>query len=208
MLGECYAGGGVWISTSFGTDKKVRGVLCPGLTELGKSQARVTGEHLRGAQVSKIVSSPLRRAQETAQYIANALGHGVTPDERLQERTDWGGPESNVTIEAFLEEWAEATRERTYGPRIGDSSARAGARFKAALDDLVREESLTPHVVVAHGGVTTDLLRTLFGDDMLHQWNAHLIEHGVPSCAITHVRVTDGAYELISLASLDHLPEH
>lgn len=187
---------------------KMRGVLNPGLTELGKSQARVTGEHLRGAQVSKIVSSPLRRAQETAQYIADALRQDVSLDERLQERMDWSGPESNVTIEEFLEEWAKATSERTYVPRVGDSSARTGARFKAALDDLARERSLTPHVVVAHGGVTTDLLRTLFGDDMLHRWNPHLIEHGVPGCAITHVRMRAGAYELISLASLDHLPEH
>lgn len=188
--------------------QKVRGVLDPGLTGLGQLQAQATGEYLRGAAISKIVSSPLRRARETARYIGDALVLDVSFDERLQERMDWKGSASNLTIEEFIEEWSKATNERIYVPPVGDSSVQAGERFKAVLDDLMKEQSPTPCVVVAHGGVSTDLLRTLFGDDTLNRRKPRLIAYGVPGCAITHIRATEDAYELISLASLEHLQEH
>jgi broad specificity phosphatase PhoE len=79
---------------------------------LGKIQAQMTGVYLRNADVSKIVSSPLRRARETAQYIADALELNVSFDERLQERMDWKGPTSGLALEDFLE-------ERVRRPRIG-----------------------------------------------------------------------------------------
>ena len=45
----------------------------PGLTELGRSQAQVAADRLRLLQPKQIVSSPLRRAYETAQPLAEAL---------------------------------------------------------------------------------------------------------------------------------------
>jgi broad specificity phosphatase PhoE len=56
-----------------------------------------------------------------------------------------------------------ATQDRSFVPGVGDSSAAAGARFA----EVVHELAATPGcnaVLVAHGGLTIDGLRTLVGD--------------------------------------------
>ena len=55
------------------------------LSELGRAMAVRVAEHLSGADVVHLVSSPLERAQETAAPSAEVLGLPVTTDERLIE---------------------------------------------------------------------------------------------------------------------------
>lgn len=45
------------------------------LTELGKSQAKTAAKRLIGKQIDVVVSSPLERANHTAQIIAEGLGY-------------------------------------------------------------------------------------------------------------------------------------
>ena len=72
----------------------------PGLTELGHSQAKSAAERLRLLQPKRIVSSPLRRAFETAKPLVEALeiepviakqvAEIPTPGNiSLQQRGDW-----------------------------------------------------------------------------------------------------------------------
>lgn len=49
------------------------------LTELGREQARSAGVGLRELGVTRLLSSPLRRARETAQAVGDALG--LDPEE-------------------------------------------------------------------------------------------------------------------------------
>jgi broad specificity phosphatase PhoE len=67
-------------------DKILYGRL-PGfrLSENGERQAKVTAEHLAGADVAAVVASPLDRAQQTAAPIAAAHGLEVHVDHRLIE---------------------------------------------------------------------------------------------------------------------------
>jgi hypothetical protein len=60
-------------------------------------------------------------------------------------------------------------------------------------------------VVVTHGGVTVDALRTVAGDDAVGEANANLISDGAPSCAITLLRVSRGAISVIGFPSTGHL---
>ncbi len=55
------------------------------LSELGRAMAERIAEHLAGADVVHLVSSPLERAQETAAPAARELGLPVATDERLIE---------------------------------------------------------------------------------------------------------------------------
>ena len=55
-----------------------------------------------------------------------------------------------------------------------------------------------PVAVVSHGGVTTDLLRTLLGDEALPP---RLLAEGVPPCAVTTL---DGLH-VVAIASTRHL---
>lgn len=55
------------------------------LSERGVRQAKAAGEHLSGGEVGALWSSPLERAQETAQAIAEHHAIDITMDERLIE---------------------------------------------------------------------------------------------------------------------------
>ncbi|WP_287950557.1 histidine phosphatase family protein, partial [Acidiplasma sp.] len=56
-----------------------------GLTEKGMAQARRTAEQLSGIKIDGIISSPLKRAFETAKIIGEVLNIDVKTDERLIE---------------------------------------------------------------------------------------------------------------------------
>ena len=60
------------------------------LSERGKDQARRLGKLLaeRGVVPDTIISSPKARARQTANLVADALGVGVTSDERLAQDFD------------------------------------------------------------------------------------------------------------------------
>ena len=55
------------------------------LSERGSRMAALVAEHLRGHDVTRVISSPLERAQETAEPIAQAHGLDVATDGRLVE---------------------------------------------------------------------------------------------------------------------------
>jgi len=54
-----------------------QGLLAEELTERGKSQAAAAGRSLRGKGIEVIYSSPMARAKQTAQIIADAIGAQV-----------------------------------------------------------------------------------------------------------------------------------
>jgi broad specificity phosphatase PhoE len=94
----------------------------PGLDDLGRTQAEAAGEQLRGIDRALILSSPLKRAQETAAPLARhwnrtpAIVHAVAeiPSPKgmsLEERAVWlrklmAGPWRDVTPE--LAQWRAA----------------------------------------------------------------------------------------------------
>jgi broad specificity phosphatase PhoE len=55
------------------------------LSELGRAQAEVAAQFLAARPIGHLVSSPMQRAQETAEPLAAALGLPVQVDERLIE---------------------------------------------------------------------------------------------------------------------------
>jgi len=191
--------------------EKVRSAGDPGLTEVGHRQAATVATWLaeNRRDVDAIFASPLRRAQETAASIATALGLAVTTDVRFRERMNWDD-DASIGLDEFLTQWQRATGDRSYQPQIGDSSINAAARFIDALVDLEQGEGDLV-VVVAHGGVTVDALRTIAGDAPAGEVSADLIADGVPSCAITRLRVSRGTVTVIdypSTAHLDHATLH
>ena len=147
----------------------------------------------------------MRRALETAAPIAAALEVAVTTDARLRERMNWEC-DAAQPIDEFLREWRTASADRSYEPRGGDSSHHAGSRFVAALDALAGSHSGTA-IVVTHGGVTTDALRTLVGDSTLRALAPTLVDDGMPNCAITTLETAGGGWALASIADTDHLTE-
>jgi len=195
----------------------------PGLTERGRRQARRAAAHLwEVGPFDLLCSSPLRRARQTAEALAERLGLSVLVDDRLRERMNWGaapvGSPSALaeSVDEFLREWRHATRDRDYVPASGDSSRATGERFRLLLEELAvgaGERAFPPvlgplvrrAVVVSHGGVTVDLLRTLFGDGAVRDAAPDAIERGIPSCGITRLARRASAWELVGLGDIAHL---
>ena len=134
----------------------------PGLTEPGRDQAAATARWLQGTGLRALYSSPLRRARETAEPIGHATGLAIHVDSRLRERLNWDGSQ---TFAAFLTDWDRSTKDRDLTLGNGESSRSAGQRLQGFLAGLAGASG--PVAVVTHGGVTTDLLRNLLGDDGL-----------------------------------------
>lgn len=178
----------------------------PGLTEVGRRKSQATAEWLRSAQgVTRVVTSPMLRAVETARPIAEALELDEATDGRLRERMNWEGQEQ--TLDEFLSEWRRASMDRSFTPQCGDSSGEAADRFLAVLTELATTGDEGDIAVVAHGGVTVDAIRTVLGDETLLSQQPALIDEGVPPCAITVFNYTHGEW-VVELPSTQHLPAY
>ena len=180
----------------------------PGLTSGGREEAVVTGRWLAscGGAVA-VYASPMRRAMETAELIAAQLSLGVGIDSRLRERMNWAAA-GDESLASFLADWELATTDREFVPSSGDSSIQAAQRFIDALEDIaVRHRDDHRVVIVSHGGITTDLLRTVLGDAELTRRSPSLIDSGVACCGVTRLARGTNCWHVLAIASTDHL-EH
>ena len=123
------------------------------LTDLGHEQAAAAAARLakRGG-VDLVLTSPLRRAQETAHAVADAVGVPLTMDEDLVE-TDFGSWEG-MTFGEVMARWpAEMTawmEDPDVSPPGGESFAAVAVRVNAALDRLLAAYQGQTVVVVSH----------------------------------------------------------
>lgn len=186
-----------------GEKKKIAGD--PGLTKLGIQQAQATAEYFSKNPVQKIVSSPLLRTQETAKIIAERLRTSFSVDARLLERSNWEG---DIPFAQFMEYWRKASIDRSFQPPIGDSSLHAGERLAEEITEIEKEE-IQSILLVTHGGIITDFLRNIIGDEYLLSHFFHTIENlrdtEIPECSITQIETNGNEYTLIKLCSTDHL---
>ncbi len=114
------------------------------LDELGQRQAAALAALPALAGASRVVSSPLARAFDTAAV----LGPPVTVDERWIE-IDYGIYDGAEVTKA-PELWKGWDADLEYRPPDGESLAEMGRRVRAACDDLWDEASSADVVVVSH----------------------------------------------------------
>jgi len=179
------------------------------LTPAGVKQAQAAARALQGGSIGAIVSSPLRRALETAGYLANRLGIEPVEDARLRERANWGDI-PDQTFEEFVAVWDRCTREPDYRPPGGGDSVReAAARLSEAVSDWTkRGQSGSGIFFVTHGGLITDFLGAVFAPDML---NAAVPDFAarqnllIPECSITELLVDGPRLRLGIFADIAHL---
>ena len=165
----------------------------PGLTELGRRQSAQVAAYLKSVGLGALYTSPLRRAQQTAEFIAIETGLSVVVDERLSERMNW---DPRQPVVEFLADWDRANKNRDFVPQSGNSSRQTGERLRSFIADHVKDQR--PIAAVTHGGATIDLLRTLLGDAGIPRARWH---EGMPSGGLT---VLDGD-QVVLVGSTEHL---
>jgi broad specificity phosphatase PhoE len=115
----------------------------PPLTELGWRQAGAVASALPAP--SRLVSSPLRRARETAA----AFGRPVEVDERWIEM-DYGDVDGLPVYSVTTEVWARWRADPTFAHPGGESLAAVGERVRSACADLAGSAEDADVVVVSH----------------------------------------------------------
>ncbi len=139
--------------TPLSAERRFAGIGDIELTETGVRQAKLAGERLaaRGG-VDVIVTSPLRRARQTAGEVAAATGAPVEDDEDLRE-TDFGAWEGLTFTEA-QRRWPEQVAAWLAGPAAappgGESLAAVATRVQAARERLMAAHARQTVLVVSH----------------------------------------------------------
>jgi probable phosphoglycerate mutase len=132
------------------------------LTTLGEAQARKVGAVLAGRSVRLVLTSPARRARESAEKIAAAIG---APPVRVEARirplergTDGAG--KPLSWDDRGKEWAAG---RDPVPPGGESMAQVGERVMALVKGLRTEVPGASAVLVAHGEVIAAFVGAIDG---------------------------------------------
>ncbi|SPM29979.1 histidine phosphatase family protein [Mycobacterium terramassiliense] len=135
----------------------------PNLSEDGLAQVKRLPDALARFPIARVVSSPQRRAIQTAEPVAAARGLSVEIDPRFAEY-DRDLP-VYIPVEQIKAERPEEWKRLAQGqlPSAVDEDA-FRARVRAAVDDLVTAADPEDTVAVfSHGGVINVLLHQILG---------------------------------------------
>ena len=179
------------------------------LSDTGREQARAVGAFLREGAQSEcpelVVSSPYRRAAETAAAAVEAWGcaHELVLDERLRERDL--GVFDGLTAAGIRSEYAAEAQRRSrvgkfyYQPPSGESWCDVALRVRSLLADL-REGYAGRRVwLFTHQAVIMSFRYVLE-----HLTESELLDidrtMDLPNCSVTSYRDGPGGVELVRFA--------
>jgi broad specificity phosphatase PhoE len=122
-----------------------------GLSELGKKMAAESAKALTGHPVTRLYSSPLQRAQESAAPWASGFGLDIHTDERLIE------PTNKFEGQTFEFGPKVLTRPKSWPwvlnpmrPSWGEAYTSIASRMVAAMDDAWQQTESGEVVMVSH----------------------------------------------------------
>lgn len=188
--------------TAWNVEGRAQGHSDVGLDDEGLRQSRLLGKAFRDVSLSRVVSSDLSRALETAREVAQATGTPLAIDPRLREQCfgDWEGRlyadwRSEIEIHASNSGQLPAD----FAPPRGESIRQVWDRIGDFAEGLHRAEG--DLAVVSHGGAAGLLLARLRGEP---------IDTGrtyrFPNASITLlVRQALDRWDLVRYAEVDHL---
>ncbi len=169
------------------TEANVAGVWQGGqgddpLNERGRQQSVAVAAYLadQGA-ISTVYTSPLRRARQTAEVIARAIGAPIVevPDLREYDIGDMEGATAQEIAGLwafFVEQWHT---DPDLAPPGGESARQFTLRLHRALSGIIRKAAGHTVVVVSHQGALASGLAALVGQ--LDRWR----DYQMANCAVT-----------------------
>lgn len=179
------------------------------LTPKGVLQAQQTAAFFRDKDIHEIYASPLLRARQTAEIIAEAAHLPVTVVEHFRE-VNVGELEGQKPTAALwnlhnriIDDWRDGKPESCF-PGGEDYHSLLG-RMKSGLAEILAGDKSDRNIIIAgHGGIFTFALR-----DLCLDFDRELLKLPMHNCAITELdaRVEGERMEvrLVSLGSTAHL---
>lgn len=158
------------------------------LTGRGFEQAREVAERLGVAGATRVLTSPLRRARETAEVIADRLGLPITEVEDLRELRESEGFGERSLEDQRLRRWsvwmAEHGDDPDYSYRGGECFNEITARVRRLQDRLVAD-AVDNTIAVSHGiFLRFFLMQVLFGGEFRAAQVPRLWQLGSVNCGV------------------------
>jgi broad specificity phosphatase PhoE len=125
---------------------RLQGRIDAPLSPLGTAQAAALGHGFASLPVTRVLSSPLQRARDTAEQIARAHGLAVDVDERLIE-LDYGAWDGLALADVSPDDWARWRTDPEFAPPGGERLSDVAARVAAFCADVLSDDLV---VAVSH----------------------------------------------------------
>jgi broad specificity phosphatase PhoE len=139
----------------------------PGLSDEGRSQARMTAQWLEplAERIAAVVASPVRRTQETAQVLAETFGVPVESEAGVAEAEfgHWDGLTFAEVAERHADELERWRTSLDVAPQGGESFRDVERRVVAALGRLRERYAGRTVVVVSHVTPIKTMVATALG---------------------------------------------
>ncbi len=158
-----------------------RGLADIALSDNGLKQAAKLARYLSSRKIAAVYSSPLQRAQQTAQSIARYHRLDVLVTQGLVDVNygEWQGLLATQVREKYPEFYARWTNQ----PQLvkipgGDTLSQVKRRSRAVVNEVISKHSGTV-VLVSHRAVIQVLICTLLGLSTSHFWNVNMDVAGI-----------------------------
>jgi probable phosphoglycerate mutase len=186
--------------TAHNREGRLQGRVDLELSERGLAQAALVANRFAGASITSLVSSPLRRARQTASAIAAVTGCEVEVDDRLLE-LDYGEWDGRPLAEIRPERWAAWVADPTFAPPGGESLAAVTARVAAFCRERLSGDDRV--VAVSHVSPIKAAVAWALGVEEHVTFRMHL---GLASISTVGAR-PDGTGYLLSFNDSAHLSD-
>lgn len=135
----------------------VQGQMEPGINQKGREQAKELRDKLSGENISKVYSSSLNRAIETAEIVAQPHKLDVETTDKLKEvaRAEFEGERFEALIEEINNSEIE---DYLWRPEGGESLEEMKERAVRFLDCIKHKHEDERVIAISHGGTITSAL--------------------------------------------------
>jgi broad specificity phosphatase PhoE len=121
------------------------------LSDLGRQMAQRVADSIRDRDITRLVSSPLERAQETAAPLAEALGIEIVTDPRVIESTNvFEGKRFGVGDGSLRKPSAWPHLWNPFKPSWGEPYKQVASRVMAAVHDAREAADGHEALIVSH----------------------------------------------------------
>ncbi len=151
--------------TVYNLEGRVQGQFDSELSLLGRKQCEAVANALAGRPCDVVIASPLRRARETARYVADKLQVALEFEPRLMEINAgiFQGHIWHELAERFPHEFSQwRSNDPDYQIPHGESRRELMQRTSEALHEI-RSAGHKNVMVVSHGGALASAFKALFG---------------------------------------------
>lgn len=148
--------------TEWNLEHRIQGQLDSELTQLGKQQALQLAVDCQHLNITRVLTSPLGRAEHTARICAAQLQVEVEKVAGFEERNfgHWQGKlTSEVDSHPQYTEMISALTDCK--PELGESANQALSRFKQTLMNQLEKSPNDNLLVIAHGEILRCLISSL-----------------------------------------------